>query len=136
TKQLLEPFLDIVEFRPSPNAGVTVVRPDGHIAYSVQPRHLVPALKSVRSVLERQTEAPLLSCGGESRGREAQGAGWGGVGHTDDSFDQLHPGGFRLRLRPSGPALRCATPPQLRRGAWLFSVDLSRIASSVWRYLC
>jgi 2-polyprenyl-6-methoxyphenol hydroxylase-like FAD-dependent oxidoreductase len=55
-KQLFESFRDIVEFRSSRNAGVTLVRPDGYIAYSGQPRDLAPALASVRSLLERQTD--------------------------------------------------------------------------------
>ena len=54
-KQLFESFRDTVEFRSSRNAGITFVRPDGYIAYSAQRRDLVPALASVRSLLERQT---------------------------------------------------------------------------------
>ena len=54
-KQLFESFRDIVEFRSSRNVGVTLVRPDGYIAYSAQCLDLVPALASVRSLLERQT---------------------------------------------------------------------------------
>jgi hypothetical protein len=54
-KQLCESFHDIVELRSSRNAGVTLVRPDGYVAYSAQPRDLVRALASVRSLLERQT---------------------------------------------------------------------------------
>jgi len=54
-KQLFESFRDIVEFRSSRNVGVTLVRPDGYIAYTAQRRDLVPALASVRSLLELQT---------------------------------------------------------------------------------
>jgi hypothetical protein len=54
-KHLFESFRDTVEFRSSRNAGVTLVRPDGYIAYSAQRRDLFPALASVRSLLERQT---------------------------------------------------------------------------------
>ena len=55
-KQLCEAFSDIVEFRPSRHAGITLVRPDGYIAYTAHRHDLVPALASVGSVLERQTE--------------------------------------------------------------------------------
>ncbi len=55
-KHLFEPFRDIVEFRSSPNAGVTLVRPDGYIAYSRRNRDLVPALASARSLIECQTD--------------------------------------------------------------------------------
>ena len=52
----LESVRDILEFRPSRSDRVTLIRPDGYIAYSVQRRDLVPALTSVRSLLELQTD--------------------------------------------------------------------------------
>lgn len=51
--QLARSFADIVELRLSPDTGVTLVRPDGYIAYSAHDS--VAALGSVRSLLERQT---------------------------------------------------------------------------------
>jgi len=52
-RQFLKPYRDIVEVRSSSKAGVTLVRPDGYIAYSTQHRELAPSLASVRSLLER-----------------------------------------------------------------------------------
>jgi hypothetical protein len=52
-KRLFESFRDIVELRSSQNAGVTLVRPDGYIAFSAQRGDLIPVLASVRSLLER-----------------------------------------------------------------------------------
>src|SRR5262249_52818659 len=54
-KQCFQPFHDIIEFRSSRNKGVTVLRPDGYVAYSSKGRELAPALASVRSLLERHT---------------------------------------------------------------------------------
>jgi hypothetical protein len=53
---LLDTKPNIVEFRLSRDAGVTLVRPDGYIAYSAQRRDLIPTLTSVHSLLERQTD--------------------------------------------------------------------------------
>jgi len=55
-KQILEPFHDIVEFRSSRNAGITLVRPDGYVAYSTKQRDQAQALASARSLLERQSK--------------------------------------------------------------------------------
>jgi 2-polyprenyl-6-methoxyphenol hydroxylase-like FAD-dependent oxidoreductase len=55
-KQLSESFSDIVELRPGPNAGITLVRPDGYIAYAVKGRGGLSALASLGSILERQTK--------------------------------------------------------------------------------
>src|SRR5215472_6036193 len=53
---------------------------------------------------------------GEPRPRSARPRlGW--CWSINESFCQHHPGGLLLMLRPIGLALRCATPPQLRRGA-------------------
>lgn len=53
--QLAERFADVVELRPGPVGGVTLVRPDGYVAYSARNGDWVAELKSVRSILELQT---------------------------------------------------------------------------------
>jgi 2-polyprenyl-6-methoxyphenol hydroxylase-like FAD-dependent oxidoreductase len=54
-KQLAKSFSNIVELRLGPGHEITLVRPDGYIAYSAHSDDGIAALKSVRSVLERQT---------------------------------------------------------------------------------
>lgn len=54
-QQLGGSFNDIVELRPAASEGVTLVRPDGYIAYSAHGHDSAKALGSVRSLLERQT---------------------------------------------------------------------------------
>lgn len=54
-KQLAGSFSDIVELRLARRHVVTLVRPDGYIAYSAHSHDGIVALKSVRSLLERQT---------------------------------------------------------------------------------
>ncbi len=54
-KQLVGSSSNIVELRLSPGNDVTLVRPDGYIAYSGHTREGTDALKSVRALLERQT---------------------------------------------------------------------------------
>ena len=54
-KQLSESFRDILELRLRPRHEITLVRPDGYIAYSAHSRDGIAALLSVRSLLERQT---------------------------------------------------------------------------------
>jgi 2-polyprenyl-6-methoxyphenol hydroxylase-like FAD-dependent oxidoreductase len=54
-QQLVASFEEIVELRLSAHKGITLVRPDGYIAYSAQSSDSVAALNSVRLVLERQT---------------------------------------------------------------------------------
>ena len=54
-KQLAESLSDIVELRSGPRHDITLVRPDGYVAYSAHNHDGIAALKSVRSVLERQT---------------------------------------------------------------------------------
>jgi 2-polyprenyl-6-methoxyphenol hydroxylase-like FAD-dependent oxidoreductase len=54
-KQLAGTFSDIVELRLGPCQDITLVRPDGYIAYSAHNHDGIAALKSVRSLLERQT---------------------------------------------------------------------------------
>ena len=48
-------FGHVLELRASPQHGVTLVRPDGYVAYSSRNGESVAALESVRSLLERQT---------------------------------------------------------------------------------
>src|SRR6266498_4838628 len=54
-KQLAGSFSDIVELRLGTCDDITLVRPDGYIAYSAHHHDGIAALKSVRSLLERQT---------------------------------------------------------------------------------
>lgn len=54
-KQLCGSFNDIVELRPARHDMITLVRPDGYIAYSAHNGDSMAALDSVRSLLERQT---------------------------------------------------------------------------------
>jgi 2-polyprenyl-6-methoxyphenol hydroxylase-like FAD-dependent oxidoreductase len=55
-KQLSDSFGEIVELRFRPGHEIALVRPDGYVAYSAQGSDGLKALKSVRSVLERQTD--------------------------------------------------------------------------------
>jgi len=54
-RQLAESFAPIVELRLRPGHDLTLVRPDGYIAYSTHSRDGLAAWTSVRSVLGRQT---------------------------------------------------------------------------------
>jgi 2-polyprenyl-6-methoxyphenol hydroxylase-like FAD-dependent oxidoreductase len=54
-QQLAESFGEIVELRSVAGHGITLVRPDGYIAYSAHRRGGAEALAAVRSLLERQT---------------------------------------------------------------------------------
>ena len=56
-KQLAESMTNIVELRLRPRHEITLVRPDGYIAYSDHSRDEIAALTSVRSLLERQTKS-------------------------------------------------------------------------------
>jgi len=56
-KQLAGSFSDVVELRPGPGHDITLVRPDGYIAYSARNHDGIAALKPVRSLLERQTNS-------------------------------------------------------------------------------
>jgi 2-polyprenyl-6-methoxyphenol hydroxylase-like FAD-dependent oxidoreductase len=53
-KQFAESFADILAFRSARRQGLTLVRPDGYVAYSAHD-NILAALESVRSVLQRQT---------------------------------------------------------------------------------
>jgi hypothetical protein len=54
-KQLSESFSDIVELRLLPRHDITLVRPDGYVAFSANSRDGIAAVTSVRLLLERQT---------------------------------------------------------------------------------
>jgi 2-polyprenyl-6-methoxyphenol hydroxylase-like FAD-dependent oxidoreductase len=54
-RQLGESFADLVDLRSSRTPGITLVRPDGYVAYATRGRRDAAALASLRSVLERQT---------------------------------------------------------------------------------
>lgn len=54
-KRLAASFADVLELRRTPRPGITLVRPDGYIAYSARSHYPMAALQSVRSLLERQT---------------------------------------------------------------------------------
>jgi 2-polyprenyl-6-methoxyphenol hydroxylase-like FAD-dependent oxidoreductase len=56
-QQLVGTFADIVELRSTPNRGITLVRPDGYIAYSAHGGDGMAALATVHSLLQRQTSA-------------------------------------------------------------------------------
>ena len=70
-KQLVEARRDVVELRPGARPEITLVRPDGYIAYSAHGHDPMAALESVRSVLEKQTRSSAASAGG-SAGRTFQ----------------------------------------------------------------
>ena len=53
-EQIAGEFSDIVELRPSGHSGVTLIRPDGYIAYSGHNGNSTAALERVHSLLERQ----------------------------------------------------------------------------------
>jgi hypothetical protein len=53
-QELLERFNQTLELRRSPDAGVTLVRPDGYVAYSARHGERAHIMQSLRSVLERQ----------------------------------------------------------------------------------
>jgi hypothetical protein len=60
---------DVVELRLARQHGITLVRPDGYIAYSAHNHDGIAAFAAVRSLLERQTRA---SAGVEQPGVHAQ----------------------------------------------------------------
>jgi hypothetical protein len=53
-RQLSESFSNIVELRLRPHGNITLVRPDGYIAFSAS-HNGAAELEAVRSVLQRQT---------------------------------------------------------------------------------
>jgi 2-polyprenyl-6-methoxyphenol hydroxylase-like FAD-dependent oxidoreductase len=64
--QLVRSFADIVELRMAQRQGVTLVRPDGYIAYAAHNADRIAALATVRLLLQRQTNLARAS---ESIGR-------------------------------------------------------------------
>jgi 2-polyprenyl-6-methoxyphenol hydroxylase-like FAD-dependent oxidoreductase len=58
-RQITDALSDIVELRLRPHHDMTLVRPDGYIAYSAHSRDGITALRSVRALLERQTMLTL-----------------------------------------------------------------------------
>ena len=52
---LIAAFSDVVERRASTRHEITLVRPDGYIAYSGDSRDGIAAVRAVRAVLESQT---------------------------------------------------------------------------------
>ena len=67
----MQSFGDIVELRPSAHAGITLVRPDGYIAYSSHNGDRSGAWESVRTVLERQTQPAGGKISGQARADRA-----------------------------------------------------------------
>ena len=61
-KQLAGSSSEVVELRWRPCHDITLVRPDGYIAYSAHSYHGIAAVKSVRSLLERQTFNLTMPC--------------------------------------------------------------------------
>jgi 2-polyprenyl-6-methoxyphenol hydroxylase-like FAD-dependent oxidoreductase len=60
-QQVVRSFDDIVELRLSPHKGITLVRPDGYIAYSAHISDSTTALNSISLVLERQIRSNASS---------------------------------------------------------------------------
>jgi 2-polyprenyl-6-methoxyphenol hydroxylase-like FAD-dependent oxidoreductase len=54
-EELAGSYSDVIELRMRPGHGLTLVRPDGYIAYSAHHADGTAALRSVRVLLERQT---------------------------------------------------------------------------------
>lgn len=54
-------FRELLELRTTKHPGITLVRPDGYIAYSAERGGHLTALETVRSLLERQTEPDGVS---------------------------------------------------------------------------
>jgi 2-polyprenyl-6-methoxyphenol hydroxylase-like FAD-dependent oxidoreductase len=73
--ELAEAFSDVVELRPGAVQNITLVRPDGYVAYAAHDGDGLAALKSVRSILELQTDmARAYARDGERRGGSPVGA--------------------------------------------------------------
>src|SRR5215467_5476064 len=54
--RLCESLREIVEPRPSPASGITLVRPDGYVAFATHGHSGPTVMSSLRSLLERQTD--------------------------------------------------------------------------------
>jgi hypothetical protein len=59
--QLCASLRDVVELRWGARQDITLVRPDGYVAYSADRREGVRAVNSARAILERQTMADSAS---------------------------------------------------------------------------
>jgi len=66
-KQLAGSFAEIVELGFAQSQGVTLVRPDGYVAYAEDNGDGIAALRSVRSLLERQTSTGKASAAHQPR---------------------------------------------------------------------
>jgi FAD binding domain-containing protein/aromatic ring hydroxylase-like protein len=55
-KQLCGSLREIVELRSSPEGGITLVRPDGYVAFAAKNPSGPEAMSTLRSLLERQTD--------------------------------------------------------------------------------
>jgi 2-polyprenyl-6-methoxyphenol hydroxylase-like FAD-dependent oxidoreductase len=62
-KRLVESFTEIVELRPAHSPGITLIRPDGYIAFAAHNQNGIAALESVGSLLERQTNQAWAAAG-------------------------------------------------------------------------
>jgi hypothetical protein len=62
-KRLAGSRADIMELREGSGRDIVLVRPDGYIAYSAEAHHGMAALKSVRAILERQTQPETAGAG-------------------------------------------------------------------------
>ena len=65
-KQLIEAGRDVVELRAGARREITLIRPDGDVAYSADGHDRIAALESVRSVLEKQTRSSAGSAAGSA----------------------------------------------------------------------
>jgi 2-polyprenyl-6-methoxyphenol hydroxylase-like FAD-dependent oxidoreductase len=63
TKQLCDRLSNVVELRRAQNHGITLVRPDGYIAYEAPVSDGVQAIATVHSVLEKMLGLGLKLCG-------------------------------------------------------------------------
>jgi 2-polyprenyl-6-methoxyphenol hydroxylase-like FAD-dependent oxidoreductase len=66
-RQLVEGRRDVVELRAGARHEITLVRPDGYIAYSAHGHDRFADLESVRSVLDKQTRSGAGSAGSAER---------------------------------------------------------------------
>jgi 2-polyprenyl-6-methoxyphenol hydroxylase-like FAD-dependent oxidoreductase len=60
-KNLSESFRHVLELRPTSRADITLVRPDGYIAYAAHDADINAAMRSIRELLERQTKPETVA---------------------------------------------------------------------------
>jgi 2-polyprenyl-6-methoxyphenol hydroxylase-like FAD-dependent oxidoreductase len=70
-RELAVTYRDVVELRSTPGDDLTLIRPDGYVAFSAPRHHGLAALKSVREVLARQTNADHSSISRPERAAES-----------------------------------------------------------------